>query len=139
MQASTNSGLATPSLATQHRTTSLATDSYPNFRIMHHPQVIGVSLQMVLRTHLRPPQTRHGSMVEPLEQDPVPLSGQCTLLLFKVEWESSELLLLLQSECLLTESVVEISNVILLRKVLWVGGGWRHCNYSYKLQVQVSY
>ena len=20
-----------------------------------------------------------------------------------------------------------------------VGGGWRHCNYSYKLQVQVSY
>ena len=32
-------------------------------------------------------------------------------------------------------------NVILLRKVSWVvggGGGWWHCNYSYKLQVQVS-
>ena len=40
---------------------------------------------------------------------------------------------------LLILPLTSIFNVILLRKVSWWVGGWIHCNYSYKLKVQVSY
>ena len=76
--------------------------------------MIGVLLQMVPRTHLKPRGVStmgFGSMVEPQVQEPDHLPGHYTQLLYKVEWVCSELLLLLQLQCLLTESAGEISNV----------------------------
>ena len=35
--------------------------------------------------------------------------------------------------------IFQYFNVILLRKVLWWVGGWRHCNYSYLMRLKTTW